>query len=308
MMMACKRKGMGRGRGKGYRNLIGKDKKVHSDSAKGRKQPQRIPEMYKVKGSGNMYRAKFPDKGTVTVKAESWNEAKEKIRKEVHGNLLKKQKKMTEKEYQEELNEILWEQRNNCPECMDMKMQGMAGACQYHLDQQFDLYNRMHPEEEDPNQQPPEDLSEEEPEPDPRDMDDYDDEVANEWHAENDCIKCGTRYHMSDMSPDYVKGGYCSRGCAEAGGYFGTNLKKGNVPDSKFDKKQLKRGIEVEMEHTDDPAIAKKIAKAHLAEFPDYYTRLDKMEKEAEKEIGILDKNDKQYLGEHRDFTENKYG
>jgi len=38
-----KRKGLGRGLGKGYKNLIPKDTKVHSDSAKGRKQPQKIP-------------------------------------------------------------------------------------------------------------------------------------------------------------------------------------------------------------------------------------------------------------------------
>jgi len=37
-----KRKGLGKGRGKGFRNIIFKDPKVHSDSAKGRKQPQRI--------------------------------------------------------------------------------------------------------------------------------------------------------------------------------------------------------------------------------------------------------------------------
>ena len=37
-----KRKGLGRGLGKGYKNLIPKDPKVHSDSAKGRKQPQKV--------------------------------------------------------------------------------------------------------------------------------------------------------------------------------------------------------------------------------------------------------------------------
>lgn len=37
-----KRKGLGKGRGKGYKNLIPKDKKVHADSAKGKKQPQKI--------------------------------------------------------------------------------------------------------------------------------------------------------------------------------------------------------------------------------------------------------------------------
>lgn len=45
------RKGLGRGRGKGYRNIMGKDPRVHSDSARGRKQPQRlnIPKIPTVK-------------------------------------------------------------------------------------------------------------------------------------------------------------------------------------------------------------------------------------------------------------------
>ena len=42
MVTMVRRKGMGKGMGKGYKNLVGKDKKVHSDSAKGRKQPQKI--------------------------------------------------------------------------------------------------------------------------------------------------------------------------------------------------------------------------------------------------------------------------
>jgi len=49
-----------------------------------------------------------------------------------------------------------------------------------------------------------------------------------------------------------------------------------------YDPEQIKIGIKVEMEHTDCPIIAERIAKDHLAEFPDYYTRLQKMEKEAE--------------------------
>ena len=48
-----------------------------------------------------------------------------------------------------------------------------------------------------------------------------------------------------------------------------------------YDPEQLKMGIEVEKEHTNDPKIAEKIAKDHLDEIPDYYTRLLKMEKEA---------------------------
>jgi len=52
-----------------------------------------------------------------------------------------------------------------------------------------------------------------------------------------------------------------------------------DVPDSKFDSEQLKKGIAVEKEHTDDEEIAKAIAKDHLTELPDYYNRLEKMEK-----------------------------
>ena len=52
------------------------------------------------------------------------------------------------------------------------------------------------------------------------------------------------------------------------------------VPDEKFDSKELAMGIDVEKEHTDNPAIAKEIAKDHLAQIPDYYTRLKKMEEE----------------------------
>ncbi|MDD4776436.1 MAG: hypothetical protein PHG75_07985 [Syntrophomonas sp.] len=61
---------------------------------------------------------------------------------------------------------------------------------------------------------------------------------------------------------------------------------------SKFDVEQYRMGMDVELEHgrrdpetnvtDDDPLTTGKIALAHLNEFPDYYTRLDKMEKEAE--------------------------
>jgi len=61
---------------------------------------------------------------------------------------------------------------------------------------------------------------------------------------------------------------------------------------SKFDVEQYRMGLDVELEHglvdshtnvtNDDPVVTGKIALAHLNEFPDYYTRLDKMEREAE--------------------------
>lgn len=39
---------------------------------------------------------------------------------------------------------------------------------------------------------------------------------------------------------------------------------------------ELETGISVEMEHTDDPDEAKRIALDHLAEDPEYYTKLGK--------------------------------
>jgi len=60
---------------------------------------------------------------------------------------------------------------------------------------------------------------------------------------------------------------------------------------TKVDPEQLRRGLEVELEHgardpetnvtNDDLALTGKIAWAHLKEFPDYYARLDKLEAEA---------------------------
>ena len=48
-----------------------------------------------------------------------------------------------------------------------------------------------------------------------------------------------------------------------------------------FDPKQIAKGVKVEMEHTDDPDLAREIAMDHLTEDPDYYTKLEKVEKHA---------------------------
>lgn len=44
-------------------------------------------------------------------------------------------------------------------------------------------------------------------------------------------------------------------------------------------KSELARGVKVEHEHTNSPDVAKAIAKDHLKEMDNYYTELDKMEK-----------------------------
>ena len=61
-----------------------------------------------------------------------------------------------------------------------------------------------------------------------------------------------------------------------------------------FDVEQLRSGMDVELEHGlhdlltnvtgDDPHVTAKIALAHLNEFPDYYTRLERMEEEAKRD------------------------
>ena len=47
-MIPMVRKGLGAGRGKGYKNIQGRDPKIHSDSARGRKQPQKLPYIPKL--------------------------------------------------------------------------------------------------------------------------------------------------------------------------------------------------------------------------------------------------------------------
>jgi len=71
----------------------------------------------------------------------------------------------------------------------------------------------------------------------------------------------------------------------------GTQLR---IDWAKIDLEQFRRGLEVELEHGahdpetnvtgDDLVLTGKIAWAHLKEIRDYYTRLDRLEAEAEGE------------------------
>ena len=74
--------------------------------------------------------------------------------------------------------------------------------------------------------------------------------------------------------------------------------KRHNLPVKKI-QSQLDMGIKVEYEHTDDKDKSREIALDHLYEIPDYYTRLDKMEKEALKEWGYNDEE----KGEQKEVT-----
>jgi hypothetical protein len=63
---------------------------------------------------------------------------------------------------------------------------------------------------------------------------------------------------------------------------------------SPFDVEEFRSGMDVELEHglhdpetnvtDDDPHVTARIARAHLNEFADYYTRLERMEEEAKRD------------------------
>ena len=63
-----------------------------------------------------------------------------------------------------------------------------------------------------------------------------------------------------------------------------------------FDVEQFRMGMDVELEHglhdpqtnvtDDDPLVTGKIALAHLNEFADYYSRLERMEEQAKRDHG----------------------
>ncbi|MDE3069582.1 MAG: hypothetical protein KGJ43_02510 [Acidobacteriota bacterium] len=81
--------------------------------------------------------------------------------------------------------------------------------------------------------------------------------------------------------------GFTAQEARDAGEAIGIDW--GSAP---FDVEQFRMGMDVELEHglhdsatnvtDDDPIFTAKIALAHLNEFPDYYTRLARMEAEAE--------------------------
>jgi hypothetical protein len=108
-----------------------------------------------------------------------------------------------------------------------------------------------------------------------------------------------------DLGPDALLGSaatrwrcrrLCSAGEVEEVGAFGVVELERPGQCLQHDVEQFRRGMEVELEHgvrglltnvtDDDPVVTGKIALAHLNEFPDYYTRLERLEEEAKREHG----------------------
>ena len=75
-----------------------------------------------------------------------------------------------------------------------------------------------------------------------------------------------------------------------------TLFKKPKHTQKWYEKRGLKQGIKIELEHTDDPKIAEIIAKHHIDEYEDYYPALIQMEKDLE-----FDKKNKDlWIVEHK--------
>jgi hypothetical protein len=103
-------------------------------------------------------------------------------------------------------------------------------------------------------------------------------------HVEEDPIGTATTEEVWEMSET-------RRTTTEEARRVGDEI---GVDWNRFDLEQFRAGMDVEYEHGahdaqtdvtgDDPIITGKIALAHMKEFPDYYERLERMEREAERE------------------------
>jgi len=105
------------------------------------------------------------------------------------------------------------------------------------------------------------------------------DEILSRFHSGQDVVVA--EYDKLSEALEEVFGIGYNAGYAAFGDEFmseGEAAKRGISADD-VDPDQLDMGIHVEMEHTNNPAIAEKIALDHLAESDQYYTYLEEMEK-----------------------------
>lgn len=84
-------------------------------------------------------------------------------------------------------------------------------------------------------------------------------------HKKKNFVPNNPNDKVIDLSEDKINGGLAD-----------------NVSLVNFDKGQLMKGIKIEMEHTSDIEVAIEIASDHLTEDPQYYDKLEQMEKDFE--------------------------
>lgn len=100
------------------------------------------------------------------------------------------------------------------------------------------------------------------------------DELVHEWAEERGYEVDDIEALLYELATDYVESNDPESEDLIPGG------KADDAEDEDFPMEQLLKGIKVEMEHTDDPDLAKEIATDHLEEFDDYYDALAEMEDE----------------------------
>ena len=92
----------------------------------------------------------------------------------------------------------------------------------------------------------------------------------DEFYSERNKIE-----ELNKVSKDQLQGGLADNKTIE-------DIAKEQNENIEFAREQLKKGIAVEMEHTDNKEIAKEIALDHLSESVNYYIELEKMENKLE--------------------------
>lgn len=116
------------------------------------------------------------------------------------------------------------------------------------------------------------------------------DELMHEWAEKNgyDIHEVEAEaYKLATLYVSFLKGG---------------RFNSMDIDEDDVDPDELEMGIEVELEHTPDEEVAKRIALDHLAEMPDYYTKLKEME-----EAGKGKKTARKRLGVPRQFGRHIY-
>lgn len=88
-----------------------------------------------------------------------------------------------------------------------------------------------------------------------------------------------------DMNPNMNEDDYPTLIGGKADKMSIENIAKKHMVSKEVIEIQLEKGIEVEKEHTESETQAREIALDHLVELPDYYDRLNNMEKEGKQEL-----------------------
>lgn len=81
-----------------------------------------------------------------------------------------------------------------------------------------------------------------------------------------------------------------------------------DVSKKDVDKKELEMGKKVEKEHIDDDDTVEEIALDHLAEMPDYYSKLKEMEKKSGRRYRVVGQDQQQPQGQEQTTQWQGYG